>query len=93
MQPRVTDQRTRGPRFGMVAALLGALLLVTLSATTVGAATFTVTVDHTTDDTNGCATTGAVPCSLRDAVSYANMHTGASDLTTITLPANIAPSY
>jgi len=91
MQPRFTSRRVRAPRCGMVAALLGALLLATFSATSVGAANFAVTVDHTADDTNGCATTGAGPCSLRDAIAYANTHTGASDLTTITVPTHLTP--
>lgn len=86
MQPRFTGRRTRGSRFGMVAALLGALLLATLSAMAVGAASVTVTT--TMDRTNTCATDGmTAPCSLRDAISYANTHSG----TTITLPANIDP--
>lgn len=68
-------------------ALLGTLLLATLSATAVGAASFAVTVDHTADDNNACATSGAAPCSLRDAIAYANTKTS-MDTTTITLPAS-----
>ncbi len=91
MQPLVTGRRARLPRFAMVAALLGTLLLVALSAAAVGATTFPVTVRTTVDaddNNNACVTSGAAPCSLRDAIRFANTKTSA-DTTTITLPANI----
>ncbi len=56
---RHADHRSRIALFALV---LGALL-ATLSVTTVGAASFVVTVDHTTDDTNACATSGMDACS------------------------------
>jgi CSLREA domain-containing protein len=94
MQQRVIGRRMRAPRLGMVAALLAAILLATLSATAVGATNFfpvTVSTNHVTDDNNACATLGTGTCSLRDAIRYANLHTGATDLTTITVPGNIDP--
>jgi CSLREA domain-containing protein len=68
-----------------------AFLLVGMSssfglATTAQAANFSVTVTTTTDVNDDCATTGVAPCSLRDAIHYANTKTTA-DTTTITLPA------
>lgn len=88
MQPRVTGRRTRVPRFRMVAALLGALLLTALSATAVGAVNYPVTVTTAADSNNTCAADGTTPpCSLRDAIRFANTKTSA-DTTTITLPAN-----
>lgn len=57
-----------------------------LPALSVRASTFAVTVDHVRDDDNACATTGQPPCSLRDAVRFANTK-ASSDTTTIILPA------
>ena len=70
-----------------IALLLAAVSLPFGLATTARAAGFSVTVTTTADvnDTT-CATTGAAPCSLRDAIHYANTKTNA-DTTTITLPA------
>jgi Bacterial Ig-like domain (group 2) len=65
---------------GLVALLASSLVLV-LPAQIVRAATITVTLQ--TDSDNACATSGAAPCSLRDAVTYANAHAG----TTISVPA------
>jgi CSLREA domain-containing protein len=92
MQQRVIGRRMRAPRLGMVAALLAAILLAALSATAVGATNaFSVTVGHAADNNNPtCAASGTGDCSLRDAIRFANTHTGATDLTTITLPGNIA---
>lgn len=90
MLPRVPDRRTRVSRLGVVAALLGGLLLAILPVTTVGATNFAVTVTTTVDSNYACATTGMGICSLRDAIRFANTKT-AADMTTITLPANIAP--
>ncbi|MGI8855126.1 MAG: choice-of-anchor Q domain-containing protein [Thermomicrobiales bacterium] len=93
MQPWVTGRRACSLRLGMIVALLGASLLAMLSATAVGAVSYTVTVNDTTDEihppTPGstCSTSGTGVCSLRDAILVANTHPGASDLTTITLPA------
>src|SRR5215831_18484760 len=52
----------------------GALLAFGLSALPLFAAT--VTVNDTGDGTNACATTGVQPCTLRDAITYANTHSG-----------------
>src|SRR3954454_2167418 len=75
--------RVRVRRFRAVGLLLllAALLTPVLPAQIVRAATVTVTT--TADSDNACATSGAAPCSLRDAVTYANAHAG----TTISVPA------
>jgi CSLREA domain-containing protein len=92
MQLWITSRRRRISRLGAATALLGALLLAALSATAVGATNaFSVTVGHAADNNNPtCAASGTGDCSLRDAIRFANTHTGATDLTTITLPGNIA---
>src|SRR4051812_37515193 len=64
-------------------ALAGAVLLFLALAVAhpLGASAATVTVTTTGDTTNTCATDGTTaPCSLRDAVTYANKN----DSTTIT---------
>jgi hypothetical protein len=38
----------------------------------------TVTVNDSGDSTNACATTGAGTCTLRDAITFANAHSGAN---------------
>jgi CSLREA domain-containing protein len=72
--------------------VLGALLLGSLAVPgavlPVGATSFAVTVTTTTDVIDGCATTGVAPCSLRDAIRYADGQASA-DTTTITLPAGV----
>jgi CSLREA domain-containing protein len=55
----------------------------------VDAASFAVSVTTPADINDACATTGAAPCSLRDAIRYANSHMARGDTTTITLPAGI----
>ncbi len=72
-----------------IATLLAAMFLAMLPAAPVGATNYSVAVTTTVNTNNPCAATGTAPCSLRDAVRYANTHPGASDTTTITLPANI----
>jgi len=72
----------------LIAALLGGVMLTTVPTAIVHAAPFVITVTTTADSANAC-TTGTAPCSLRDAIGFANTHYGASDLTTITLPASI----
>jgi CSLREA domain-containing protein len=52
----------------------GALLAFGLSALPLSAAT--VIVNDTGDGTNPCSTTGAGTCTLRDAITYANTHSG-----------------
>lgn len=78
----------RGSRFGWVVVGAFVLSLVAIPGTVpaVDAASFSVTVTTTTDTNDNCATTGTAPCSLRDAIRFANSHTSA-DTTTITLPA------
>jgi len=39
-----------------------------------------VTVTLATDTTNPCATTGVAPCSLRDAITFANANAGADEI-------------
>ncbi|MHB8647454.1 MAG: CSLREA domain-containing protein [Thermomicrobiales bacterium] len=82
---RRTGYRTR------IVVIVLAALLATLFPTTLGATNFSVTVTTTADSTNTCATSGTDTCSLRDAIAFANTHSGTTDLTTITLPANINP--
>ncbi len=53
---------------------LEALIACLLLAAPLGAST--VTVDDSGDSTNPCATTGVQPCTLRDAMTYANAHSG-----------------
>jgi CSLREA domain-containing protein len=86
LPPRARRCRAGYGLIGMALLLAGVSLPLGL-ATTARAAGFTVTVTTTADvnDTT-CATTGAAPCSLRDAIHYANTKTNA-DTTTITLPA------
>ena len=52
----------------------GTLLAIGLSTLPLSAAT--VTVNDSGDGTHACATTGAQPCSLRDAITYCNAHSG-----------------
>jgi hypothetical protein len=52
----------------------GALLAVGFSVLPLSAAT--VTVNDTGDGTNACSTTGAGTCTLRDAITYGNTHSG-----------------
>lgn len=98
----MTDHRLCLPVPAMLrpflAAILALLLLAGVAAPPVRASAFAVTVTLT--DANapggnsdvihsggtGCAVTGAGPCSLRDAVLFANTKATA-DVTTITLPA------
>ncbi len=91
----------RSPRLPASLRILGAtfllLLLVGVAPAAVRATAFAVTV--TMNDANsggnsdvihsgilGCAGTGAAPCSLRDAILFAN-NQATTDTTTITLPA------
>jgi CSLREA domain-containing protein len=82
------------PRMGTGRAaswLIGIALIMSLPlslgpVTGVHAAPLSVTVTTTADSDSNCATTGETPCSLRDAIRYANGRTSA-DTTTITLPA------
>ncbi len=67
-------------RFGCV-LLLAALLAPVLPAQVVRAAAVSVSIQ--TDVVSGCANNGIAPCSLRDAVVYANAHPG----TVINVPA------
>src|SRR5436305_11988653 len=67
-----------------VALLLASCVFTLLSAQAVRAATVVVTT--IADTTNACAANGTgSPCSLRDAVTYANAHSG----TTITFQAGL----
>jgi CSLREA domain-containing protein len=82
-------ERGRGAWFRWVAGM--ALLFVVPFAcapTVVGATALTVTVTTTADANNTCATTGVAPCSLRDAIRFADSRTTA-DTTTIMLPAGV----
>ena len=74
---------------GMVALAGAVLLFVALAfAHPLGASAATVTVNTTGDTNNTCATDGTTaPCSLRDAVTYANGH----DSTTIGLACREEP--
>jgi hypothetical protein len=54
--------------------LPSAFLILAASAGTSSAAT--VTVNDGSDSTNACATTGVGTCTLRDAITYANAHSG-----------------
>src|SRR4051794_2212390 len=75
-------------RWALGGALLLTLLFVPGALPSIGAAPFSVTVTTTADVNDDCATTGVAPCSLRDAIRYADARTSA-DTTTITLPAGI----
>jgi parallel beta-helix repeat protein len=56
--------------------LATAALILLAFAATAGAAV--VTVNDAGDATNACATTGAGTCTLRDAITYANAHSGST---------------
>jgi hypothetical protein len=58
----------------MTRVLLGVLIL---AASTVALAA-TVTVTDAGDSTNSCSTTGTGTCTLRDAIAYANTHSGSA---------------
>ncbi len=66
----------RGFCLSLSMLVLIVLAFVVAPAPTVRAAS--VTVDTPTDDTHspGCATNGTSPCSLRDAITYANANPG-----------------
>jgi len=71
---------------------IGLLLLPVLSATAPtnaarAAATLLVTTQD--DTTNPCASTGSAPCSLRDAIGYANANATASNRVTIGIPSGV----
>ena len=66
------ESRPGDSRFAPVLAT-GALILFAFVAT---ASAATVTVNDAGDSTNACATTGAGTCTLRDAITYANAHSG-----------------
>jgi CSLREA domain-containing protein len=55
---------------------LEALMACLLVAAPLTAAT--VTVNDSGDSSNPCATTGVQPCTLRDAITYANAHSGST---------------
>ncbi len=75
------------PRLAVVMVLLVSLLMAALPAASVAAATVTVTTTADGVHNPGCATDGiTAPCTLRDAVIYAN---GSAGPTTITLAAGI----
>jgi len=63
--------------FSRVAVFLSATLLLLL-ACAANATAATVTVTDAGDTTNSCATTGAGTCTLRDAITYANAHSGST---------------
>jgi len=58
-------------RRSVLVLLFVALLVPAVPVAAIGSV---VTVTTTVDSTNGCATSGSAPCSLRDAVTYANAH-------------------
>ena len=62
------------PRAARVLAT-AALALLALAAS---AGATTVTVNDAGDSTNTCATSGAGTCTLRDAITYANAHSGST---------------
>jgi hypothetical protein len=54
-------------------------LLVAICASIASAEpALTITVNDSGDSTNACATTGAGTCTLRDAITFANTHSGAN---------------
>jgi len=58
-------------RRSVLAFLFVALLVPAMPVAAIGTV---ITVTTTADSTNPCATGGSAPCSLRDAVTYANAH-------------------
>ena len=69
-----TASQPAAPRAARVLAT-AALALLALAASA-GAAT--VTVNDAGDSTNTCATSGTGTCTLRDAITYANAHSGST---------------
>ena len=63
--------------YSRIAALLaGTLSMLLVCAANVAAATVTVT--DAGDSTNTCTTSGIGTCTLRDAITYANAHSGST---------------
>lgn len=84
---RFVEMLSKGPSGRVLASvmLLTGLVFTSAPGVVVQAAPFTVTVTTTADSNNGCATSGAAPCSLRDAIRFANSNYA----TTITVPAGV----
>ncbi len=78
----------RRTRPGFAAILLTVALLTAVPIVTVQGTNLSVTVTTTMDMNHACATTGVSPCSLRDAIRYANAN-AAAGTTTINLPAGL----
>jgi CSLREA domain-containing protein len=77
----------RWRRFCILLVLLPVLLATTPPIAARAEMTLLITTQD--DTTNNCSSTGNAPCSLRDAIGYANAHATASNHVTISIPRGI----